>query len=723
VGGVALIISILTRPNDPFFVTLGPNTNWSHVYPCLHERNELQSLLAAGLSRHGLAPTPWHSSRTGPCNTSPGASDTYPDTLPRLTDYPDPVPPRVASLTQTILPTFQNPPLARTEAQHRGLDILQILHALLDLGNPTENVPDHLSLSNGEIWVLQHHHRILIHDLRELLPILFLTHQQRPYRAELGRVGRALLVELLSHRRYRTATRPDPTHIQHFTHLWLTPVPGRTRQPTTAADWADTLSIWIHPHGTLASKFGHREDQDETGAGLIDPERLEQWDQDSQRLGFSFLNLLSTTPEANPSHDNHWKEFVLVMSFSRDLLASLTHAIAHLLTDDLVTVSLQGVESLYTELEVKPWTPEETEVLTMINLIISEGLLSHVLIKTRQQSQSQESQPYTDAALLLLTLSLRANTGEVRIRMELNQAVYTLSVEGDVHTLDLLLGWLEDALPEFHWMWPTVGKAKTIPLLINRLDSTCHQTHKLSDMNRGLRAVEVLCLLCQDFSFCKDILKIGTHRLLQTADKARRMQMSRPDEHDPVRSRALDIQLTIIECVNRTTATRQQADPQPGNTRAPLRGWSVETTWQWILQTMLALKSISAQQRPHRTNINYAAGLRTLHHLLTIESHLTTQQRENAWLLLGREEIPELNAHLICSQLQELDGNAVIGMATVLEGHTQALSLVSRQPTATDDVIYRSLGLLDIICPRGWARDKEATGDMPRWIHEQTGVG
>jgi len=43
---------------------------------------------------------------------------------------------------------------------------------------------------------------------------------------------------------------------------------------------------------------------------------------------------------------------------------------------------MEGVESLYTELEVKPWTPEEREVLTMINLIISEGLLSHVLINT-----------------------------------------------------------------------------------------------------------------------------------------------------------------------------------------------------------------------------------------------------------------------------------------------------------------------------------------------------
>ena len=139
--------------------------------------------------------------------------------------------------------------------------------------------------------------------------------------------------------------------------------------------------------------------------------------------------------------------------------------------------------------------------------------------------------------------------------------------------------------------------------------------------------------------------------------------MSRPDKHDPVRSRALDIQLAIIECVKRTTATRPQADPQPGSYSTPLRGWTVETTWNWTLQTMLALKSITAQQRPYRTNINYAAGLRTLYHLLTIESHLTTQQRENAWLLLGREEIPDLYAHLICSHLQELDGNAVIGMA------------------------------------------------------------
>jgi len=204
----------LHRAQDQFRVTLGPNVMYSNLFSCMHERNVLQAHLVTGLSRHGLAPTPWHPSKTGPCNNPPQANNTYPDTLPRPQDYPDPIPPRLApsSRTQILFPILHNPPLARTEAQHRGLDTLQILHALLDLGNPTESVPDHLSLSIGEIWALQHHHRALIHHLRVLLPILFLTHQQRPYRAKLGRVGRTLLVELLSHRRHRAATRQDPTH-------------------------------------------------------------------------------------------------------------------------------------------------------------------------------------------------------------------------------------------------------------------------------------------------------------------------------------------------------------------------------------------------------------------------------------------------------------------------------------------------------------------------------
>ena len=118
VGGVALIISTLTRPNDHFRVTLGPHAPMTADF-LIHKRNALQSLLAAGLSRHGLAPTPWHSSRTGPCNTPLGAPDAYFDILPRLQDYPDPAPLRTVAQcrTQAILPILQNPALARTEAQ------------------------------------------------------------------------------------------------------------------------------------------------------------------------------------------------------------------------------------------------------------------------------------------------------------------------------------------------------------------------------------------------------------------------------------------------------------------------------------------------------------------------------------------------------------------------------------------------------------------------------
>jgi len=109
----------------------------------------------------------------------------------------------------------------------------------------------------------------------------------------------------------------------------MVPVPGReTMASTQAADWADTLSIWIHPNGKLASKLGHREDQDETGEALTDLEHQALMDQDSQRLGLSFLNPLSTAPEPNPIQDNIWKEFMVAMSFSGDLLTSLTHAIA-----------------------------------------------------------------------------------------------------------------------------------------------------------------------------------------------------------------------------------------------------------------------------------------------------------------------------------------------------------------------------------------------------------
>jgi len=50
--------------------------------------------------------------------------------------------------------------------------------------------------------------------------------------------------------------------------------------------------------------------------------------------------------------------------------------------------------------------------------------------------------------------------------MELSRAIHTLRVEGDVRILDLLIGWLEDALLGFPWIWPTVRNARTIPLLM-----------------------------------------------------------------------------------------------------------------------------------------------------------------------------------------------------------------------------------------------------------------
>jgi len=172
VGGAALIISTLTRPNDHFRETLGPNILMT-ANSFTHERNLLQSLLTAGLLRHGQAPTPWHSSRTGPWYISSGAlEEKHVDILPRLQEYRAPIPARTEAQRREhdILSILQDPALAWTESQRRGLDILQILQALLDIGNPTENAPEHLPLSSHEMWDLQQHHRSLISHLYVLLP-------------------------------------------------------------------------------------------------------------------------------------------------------------------------------------------------------------------------------------------------------------------------------------------------------------------------------------------------------------------------------------------------------------------------------------------------------------------------------------------------------------------------------------------------------------------------
>jgi len=111
---------------------------------------------------------------------------------------------------------------------------------------------------------------------------------------------------------------------------------------------------------------------------------------------------------------------------------------------------------------------------------------------------------------------------------------------------------------------------------------------------------------------------------------------------------------------------------------------------------MLAIKFLPTDN-PRTSGVHYGTGLYTLHHLLTRRSCLTNQQSKNAWFILGRGEIPDLYAHLICAQLHDTDRNAVVGMAAVLEGHTQAISQASRDPTADHSIIYLRLTLLDMI--------------------------
>ena len=121
IGGLALIVLILTRPNDNFRETLGPLILRT-PNPFKQERILLQSLLVAGILRHGLAPTPWHSSRRGPRHTPSGAlEEKHLDILPRLQEYRMPDDARLEGqprVHDTLLPIFQETALARMGAQH-----------------------------------------------------------------------------------------------------------------------------------------------------------------------------------------------------------------------------------------------------------------------------------------------------------------------------------------------------------------------------------------------------------------------------------------------------------------------------------------------------------------------------------------------------------------------------------------------------------------------------
>ena len=180
------------------------------------------------------------------------------------------------------------------------------------MGNPTANGSEDFPLLTYEVWELQQHHRTLISHLYVLLPILFLTHRQEPYRTEIGRVGRGLLISLLCLRGSDESEPPDWIYAQYFAHLWTFPVPGRsTSAYLQAVDWADTLSIWIYPTGVLSIGLGHRGEQ-ERASTMTDLQRqsLRHDDEESQRLGLLLLHLLKAEPHVGQQLDDTWDGFM-----------------------------------------------------------------------------------------------------------------------------------------------------------------------------------------------------------------------------------------------------------------------------------------------------------------------------------------------------------------------------------------------------------------------------
>ena len=537
VGGVASIISILAHTNEHLLETLGPNAVME-ANPFPHGRIALQSHLTACLLRHGLAQTPWHSNRTGPWGIAPETlEETHMDILPRL-------------LKQGHI----EPAQVRTEAHRRGHDILQIPQTLLDIGNPTENDTELYHLSAHELWDLQQYHRSLISHLYVLLPILTLTGHQQPFRNRMDRVGRTLLIRLLTLCNSLESTLPDSLHAQYFGCLWKVSVPGRERNaPSHALGWADTIAIWLNPRGTLARSKGHCEDLEgeEEGspcAGIAHQTRI---DTDSQRVGLKLLRLLRSGPTRGPPADNDWKGFMLALSAPGDLLTALTHAITNPLDEDIEILSMQGIESVYRELlEVQRWSRDGPGVKSRITTLVSEGLLSAVLEKTLLYNQEEGPNNNTSTADLLLTLSLRAHTEDARVRVEISRAIHILSKgwTGQIH--DLLIDWLQEAIHRFTWLWPTLRRANVIPLLMARVESTCHLLHdKSSDLVLVAHTMQILRCLSQEYSYGNDILSTRPHNLLTIADNARLMQMVRPDQGNQIRRLSPDIQFLVIICI------------------------------------------------------------------------------------------------------------------------------------------------------------------------------
>ena len=321
-----------------------------------------------------------------------------------------------------------------------------------------------------------------------------------------------------------------------------------------------------------------------------------------------------------------------VLAFSGDLLTFLTHAMSRPLAEDLYNLSLRGVESVYRGF-LEEFEREEPAVLTMITVLISEGLLATVLDKTLLYCQEEGSQTSTKAAKLLLSLSLEAPTTDARVRTELSHAVLILS-EGWAELIqDLLVGWLQEALFKFPWIWPTAKRANIIPLLLARVGSACHaRPNTASVLCQGLTAIMTLCHLCQDYSYCCDVFNTCNHSLLTIVDNTRLLQIDKITGATRIGIVAQSIQFFCIDFVK--FRTKPRPDDPHWMLMSPDLGWKIDTTWNWLLQTMLAIKSLPTDNC--KSGVNYGTGLYTLHHHLARRSCLTNQQSKNAWFILGR---------------------------------------------------------------------------------------
>ena len=134
-----------------------------------------------------------------------------------------------------------------------------------------------------------------------------------------------------------------------------------------------------------------------------------------------------------------------------------------------------------------------------------------------------------------------------------------------------------------------------------RVESTCHRLQNTSsNLIHGLRAIEILGHLCQDHSYGCDILNTRTYSLLTIANNARLMQIVRPESENHIRRLSQDIQFSAIECIKLITTPRAEDGSPHGALMSLKPGWNIETTWNWLLQTMLALKLLPDEYTPGR---------------------------------------------------------------------------------------------------------------------------